>query len=282
VNQIKELTEMYISACQTQHWPISKSHYVVTDEALAELPEEKQRPLTQAEIRDYLHIVGCCIWFQRVRFDIILAVLYLTWFTKNPLVHHMDAALHLVGYLHTTMDYPLILGGQGAILLNAFSDASLGTGRKLRSIVCEIVKMDEDAKSGAISVKAGAIPDVSLSSFEAELEGQTRTVKTLRAIGNFLDDLDIVDRIKPSMMYNDNEPALKFINRDGGAKGARHMQMRLWYVRLELMKGDINAKFIAGKELIADKLTKPTPRPEFEKFVRDVMGWRLTGYTAHT
>jgi hypothetical protein len=66
----------------------------------------------------------------------------------------MDMAEYTVGYLYTTKDMPLVLGGEDNIEPIVDSDASHGTGPNSRSITGELTRLNE--KSGAISAKSKA------------------------------------------------------------------------------------------------------------------------------
>jgi hypothetical protein len=107
-------------------------------------------------IDKYMSIVGCLIWIQGVRIDIIFTVLYLSWNTKCPKQHHLSMAEYCIG--------PLVLGGPEEIHITGYTDASLATGPKRRSITGQIIKLNE--QSGAIYAKARAGHQVLLSSFE--------------------------------------------------------------------------------------------------------------------
>ena len=96
-----------------------------------------------------------------MRFDIVFALMYLTWNSKAPRLHHLKMAYHVVTYLNNTRDLPLILGGFDPIQVIGYSDASLGTGPNARSIVGDLVKLG--AGAGAVKAKSKAIPGVSLA-----------------------------------------------------------------------------------------------------------------------
>ena len=137
--------------------------YVVRDHEIAALTDNKQRKLNQDEITVYMAIVGSLIWIQGVRLDIIFAVLYLSWFTKCPRHHHMDMAEYVIGYLNTTKDMPLVLGGDDTIEPIVDADASHGTGPNSGSISGELTRLNE--RFGAVSAnnKAKAQTSVKLS-----------------------------------------------------------------------------------------------------------------------
>lgn len=252
--------------------PIPTTGYIVKDYEFEKLPEHKSRFLSQEEIVTYMQLVGSLIWVQGVRMDIIFAVLYLTWFTKNPRQHHMDMAEYCLGYLANTIDVPLVLGGKKKMQLHGYTDASLATGPKSRSITASIVKMNEDA--GAVSAKSTAGHTIPLSSFEAELEGTTGLFKHASRVTNVTEELPM-QMVKPSLLWSDNDAMIKFVKGEGVAKGVRHMEMRMWYTRDEYARGKYILNYMPGVIIPTDKLTKLGSAEGHRQMQRDVMGLKL-------
>jgi hypothetical protein len=275
LGKIEELNTKYPHATRkVRHVPMPVNGYLVRDYELDGLSETKKRLLTKDEITTYMGIVGCLIWIQGIRLDIIFAVLYLSWFTKCPRQHHMDMAEYTVGYLHTTKDMPLVLGGEDDIEPIVDADASHGTGPNSRSISGELTRLNE--KSGAISAKSKAQTSVKLSSFESELDNTTTNIKTANRVSNILKEITIDS--KPARIRQDNEAMINFVKGNSGVRGARHVELRMYYTREEYQKGRINIEHRSGKVLTADKLTKLGNVEEHRKFTADIQGLTLLGY----
>ena len=273
--KIEELNTKYPHATRkVRNVPMPVNGYLVRDYELDGLSETKKRLLNKEEITTYMAIVGCLIWIQGIRLDIIFAVLYLSWFTKSPRQHHMDMAEYTVGYLHTTKDMPLVLGGEDDIEPIVDADASHGTGPNSRSISGELTRLNE--KSGAISAKSKAQTSVKLSSFESELDNTTTNIKTANRVSNILKEITIDS--KPARIRQDNEAMINFVKGNSGVRGARHMELRMYYTREEYQKGRINIEHRSGKILTADKLTKLGNVEEHRKFTADIQGLNLLGY----
>ena len=275
LGKIEELNTKYPHATRkVRHVPMPVNGYLVRDYELDGLSETKKRLLNKDEITTYMGIVGCLIWIQGIRLDIIFAVLYLSWFTKCPRQHHMDMAEYTVGYLHTTKDMPLVLGGEDDIEPIVDADASHGTGPNSRSISGELTRLNE--KSGAISAKSKAQTSVKLSSFESELDNTTTNIKTANRVSNILKEITIDS--KPARIRQDNEAMINFVKGNSGVRGARHMELRMYYTREEYQKGRVNIEHRSGKVLTADKLTKLGNVEEHRKFTADIQGLTLLGY----
>ena len=251
--------------------PMPLDGYIVDKQKLEELGD-LAKPLTPAEVSDYLNVVGSLIWIVGVRFDVSFALMYLTWHSKAPSYHHLKMAFRIVGYLNNTKALPLCLGGKKPIEVIGYSDASLATGPNSRSVVGELTKLNDEA--GTVKAKCKALPGVSLSSFEAELEALFKSMKSIREIQNILDDMEVI-RVKPSRGYTDNKAMQQFVKNDGVTKGVKHMEMRLWALRLEYLKGDIRYEHMPGTEIPADLLTKLGPISKHWKYVKDILGLGL-------
>jgi len=139
-------------------------------------------------------------------------------------------------------------------------------------VVADLNKLHPNA--GAVSAHTKATPVVFTSSFEAELDGVTRGLKSQSRVSNILRELRILTEEVP-VMWSDNKAMVNFIHGEGVAKGVRHMELRMWYVRERYKEGNVVVDWMTGEEIPADKLTKLGTRETHEKFTRDVLGLSL-------
>jgi hypothetical protein len=273
--RIEELCSEHPEAIASKrNVPMPTYGYIVREDAYESLPEKKRVFLSRQGIEVYMAVVGSLIWIQGVRMDIIFTVLYLSWHTKAPRQHHLDMAYYCIGYLHTTIDYPLVLGGPYPVRVVGYSDASLATGPKSRSITATIMRLNE--LSGAICAKASATQNVPLSSCEAEFYGCADMVKNAERVSNELRDMGIEPEQR-SELHSDNLAMINVVKGEAGVKGLRHMEMRMWFVRDEYSKGKFELKHMSGKVIPTDKLTKLGNVVEHRIFVRDILGHNLVG-----
>jgi len=237
-----------------------------------DLTGEKAVALTRKESETYMEYVGSVIWISGIRFDIKFAVVYLTWYTKDPRKHHMDIAIYLLQYLWHTRSLVLVLGGKANISAMSYCDSSYGKGKSGRSIGANLVKMNEEA--GAISAKVSATTSTKLSSFEAEMDSRAEGVKALLFADHLAEELRIKGRSTPAQ-YNDNLALKMFLEGNGSAKGVRHIELRMFFLRELGEMGKIEFKFKAGIDLQIDGLTKAKSSKEFNKNRMDIMGHGL-------
>ncbi len=119
------------------------------------------------------------------------------------------------------MDLPLVLGGANAAQLTAYTDSSLATGPKRRSIPGSMAKLHPSA--GSIITKSQATQAVRLNTFDAELDAATTGFKTLQYITHLMEELHMPTH-KTSHLYVDNMAMMEFIKHEGTAtnRGAIH------------------------------------------------------------
>ena len=252
--------------------PMPTAGYIIKDEQYEQLPEEKRQILGKKGIHEYMSVIGCLIWITGVRMEILFTVMYLSWSTKVPRQHHLDMAKYCVVYLYQSRDLPLVLGGDSELKITAYTDASLGTATKGRSVIGHMVKLNE--RGGAIFAKSTATQGVHLSSFEAELDGTSAALKSISRVENILTELRMLFA-DVSVLYGDNEAMIKFVRGEGVAKGVRHMELRMWFIREKYQEGRVDLQHMQGVRLPADKLTKLGNRSSHAEFTGQVLGLQM-------
>jgi hypothetical protein len=184
----------------------------------------------------------------------------------------MDLAVRTLRYLEVTIDCPLVLGGIDEPKLLTLTDASLASGPQQRSVIAFGSRLNE--KAGLISAKVKATIYMSLSSFEAELNGHYEGFKDSARLMNVAKEMEF--KINPIReIRNDNEKAVEFLKGEAEGKGVRHATLRLWYLREEVMKGDLEFNWESGLTIAADPMTKPQDAIGQANYRRDVQGLRL-------
>ena len=253
--------------------PMPVSGYIIKDHEFESMRNQKDAQFMDKKgIHDYMVIVGGLIWISGLRLDILFATLYLAWSTKAPRYHHMRMAEQVLSYLYTTKDLPLVLGGSPDLEVITYTDASLGTAPKGRSVVASVTKLHE--RAGAVSATTKATTVVFTSSFEAELDGVARGLKDNSRDVNIIKELQM-ELSKVPRLWSDNMAMVRFVQGEGVAKGVRHVELRMWYVRERYKDGSVIIDWMTGKEIPADKLTKLGTRVEHEAFTYDIMGHAL-------
>jgi hypothetical protein len=273
INELAELLDITASN-KKRMVPIPSTGYIVEDYEYEQVGnEEKGVMLDTKEQKLYMKIVGCLLWIAGVRLDITFAVMYLTWYTKSPRRHHLNMAFYLANFLWNDRDTALVLGGEGKLQQHIYTDSSLGRGKNRRSITAVMEKLNPDA--GAVTATSKATQVVRLASFESELDAVSTGFKKAAHTTNILTEMSILPDVTPTQAWSDNEAMINFVRGEGIAKGVRHMELRMWYVREYYKQGRVLLGFMPGAEIPADKLTKPSTKDEFKTFQYNIMGHKL-------
>ena len=245
------------------------------------------RLLDMKESLEYLSLVGGLLWQIGIRWDILYSVLYLTWFTHHPRVHHMKMAARVILYLKSTREVQLILGGTDPLQILTTTDATLNTAPKGRSVIAFATRLGP--RAGLISAKCRASVAVMLSTFESELHGVDKGVHKSEEVRLYL--TDITEAVKQAAgvsnmvvemsnlhltttVHSDNKAMVDFVNGKGQAKGIKHALLRLWYLREQIQKG-INLVWVEGKTILANPMTKAVHQSEHDIYTRNVQGYNL-------
>ena len=282
--------DKYKVSVREPYVPLSSNNVHIEDEVYVSgslKDTEYSRLLDPSEVLLYLSLVGGLLWQIGIRWDILYSVLYLTWFTHCPRVHHMNMAARVILYLYHTRDIKLILGGKDQLEIITTTDATLNTAPKGRSVIAYATRLG--VRAGLVSAKCRASIAVLLSTFESELHGVamgiskgegtqifltdvTEAVKQAAGVSNMLTEMG--STMVSTSVYSDNKSMVDYVNGKGQAKGVKHALLRLWYLREQVQKG-IHLQWVEGKTILANPMTKAVHRTELEMHREDVQGYRI-------
>ena len=89
---------------------------------------------------------------------------------------------------------------------------------------------------------------------------------------NFILGLKIVDSItKPITLYCDNQAAVFFSSNNKVSGAAKHIDIKYHFIREKVEQKEIQVNIVRSGENVADVLTKPLARKNFEK-MREMLG----------
>ena len=277
--KIEEMRELLFKTDSVRHYrtPLDKGRYIISDsdfESENYAYGDDREFLDKDGVNLYMKVVGSLVWINGVRFDICFALSYLTWFTTRPRKHHLEVAKRVAAYLLHTKDIPLILGGKDEIKIYASSDASLTTGPKGKSVIGTILRFNP--KSGAVRAKTKAMLSVALSSFEGEIGGLLESFRHSARFRNFWSEIDgLSDEVLDRDIECDNNSAVNWICGNADGSGIKHAEMKLYYMQDEYRNGGVDVRWIDGKNMVCDAMTKAVPRKAFEAYRHNVQGLGL-------
>jgi len=193
--------------------------------------------------------------------DYAQAVGVVSKFNSKPTTIHLTAVKRILHYLKGTVDLALKYQKSAERTLIEYSDADWGGDPDDRhSTTGNLFVMAE----GAISWVSKKQAVVALSTSEAEyivLSFVTQEAVWLRRL---LTDLGAAPT-KPTVLMEDNQGAIAIARNPVAHARTKHIDIHYHYVREALHEGAIDLQYCPTSEMIADLLTKPLSRGQFER-----------------
>lgn len=239
----------------------------------------------------YAAMVGSLLYLSLTcRPDIATSVGVLSRFMACPTAVHVEAARRVISYAYANRDLGIVYRRDGVgnpvmafcsqkeaskilkemcepDLLSSFADADLAgdiSTRRSTSGVCILLN------GGLVAWIARLQPTVSLSTAESECIATTDCVKLLMHLRLLLRELGRKQE-KPTVVYEDNQAAVKLVEMPEQSKKAKHYQMKLQFLKDMRSEGIFRYDWISTKVQLADAMTKCLPRDSFCNF-RNMMG----------
>lgn len=199
--------------------------------------------------------------------DIAFAVSFLSRHMSNPTEEHLKAVKRVFRYLKGTMDYELVYQGDLKPVVG-YTDADYGADPSTRRSTSGYVF---NVGSAPISWMSKRQTVVALSNCEAELMAMTQGAKEAVWLRVLLEELGAQQgKVAATILYGDNQPAIAMSKDTQYHNRAKHIGIQHFYVREVQSTNQIEVKYISTMDMVADGLTKPLPRPAFERF-RDAL-----------
>ena len=120
-----------------------------------------------------------------------------------------------------------------------------------------------------IKISSGLQSTVHQATSHAELDAANAGGRDIIFARQFLDELSIP--YSQPLLKSDNTGAQAIAENDTLAKGSRHLDIKLFWLRELISKNLLTMEHCPSNQMIADILTKNLPRPLFERF-RPLLG----------
>ena len=114
-------------------------------------------------------------------------------------------------------------------------------------------------------------PQQATSSTHAEYIACYQATSECTWIRNLLDELGLLDNTKPTVLFCDNEAAIKIANYHMVTPRSKHFDTKLHFIREKIESGEMAISFCRGNDNVADMFTKPLPKTKFAEY-RDILG----------
>ncbi|SMY29126.1 unnamed protein product [Zymoseptoria tritici ST99CH_1A5] len=229
------------------------------------------------DIRRYQAKVGSCMYGMiETRPDIAKSVGVVSQFNSNSDDKHEGAVDRIISYLNGTKDLGLLYRHQSGeenrdLDLHMFVDSDWAGDPNERKSTTGWTAMFAGA---AISWASKKQTSIALSTMEAEYIAASEAAKEAVWLRNFINELNLPDKIVSVPLYIDNDAALRLSRNPEDHKRAKHIDLRHNYVRWVVTEGIVDTIRVDSKNNTADVLTKPLPEADF---LRHVQGLGMTG-----
>jgi hypothetical protein len=218
------------------------------------------------EDNEYAAIVGSVLYLSvNTRPDIAYAVGVLARFMSCPKVPHLKATKHVIRYIAKDPAAGIFFHGrtlaekrQAYLSVSAYTDADFAGDLVMRKSTSGLLCTANEAP---VIWRSKLQTIVAQSTAEAEFVSASMAVRDILWLHKLLCALKIPRQSID--LYCDNESALRLMQTENNRVCARskHIDLQYWFIVDHIMKKDIEAKFIASKDMRADCFTKPYSGP---------------------
>ena len=217
---------------------------------------------------EFHHVVAKGLFVcKRSRDDIQPTIAFLCTRVQEPDQDDWQKLLRLMRHLKATQEVVKTLEATNMGIVQWWADAAFAVHKDMKSHT-----------GGVMTLGKGAVQSISQkqklntkSSTEAELVGADDVMIHLMWMKYFLDAQGY--GAKQTILYQDNTSAmlLEKNGRESSGKRTRHINIRYFYIKDRIEKGDIEIKHCPTDEMVADYMSKPLQGKTFRKFFRFIM-----------
>ena len=190
---------------------------------------------------------------------------------------HFTLALNVLEYGYFTREIGIIfsrgLDTHGVNVLYAYADSNFAAPK---SHGCSITMMN----GGPITMRCKKHTTTDDSTTEAEFTEAFHCSRDIAGIRNLLSEVGL-HQMDPTVMYEDNQPAIKIAeNRGAQQKSSKSFDIAVYSLRDRIDDQEIKMKYIETLKMVSDLGTKNLGVRQFE-FLRDLMnGYALVRASA--
>lgn len=233
--------------------------------------KESDLPVKQAEYRS---VVGGLLYLAvRTRPDIAFVVAAVAKFTSHPTQEHWTAVKRILRYLKGSQDVGIMYASGNLTDIIGYCDADwAGDPEDRRSTSGYMFLL----AGGPITWRSQKQKSVALSTAEAEYMALSSASQEVIWLRNLMLSCGQVLE-KPTIIYEDNLPAIGLAKNPQFHGRAKHISIRYHFTREQVLEGTLELNYCKTDEMIADMLTKPLPKPKLSKLsqMSNLIPWRF-------
>ena len=237
------------------------------DKSVPTAPEVKE----WAERTPYRSLIGSLMYIAvGTRPDIAYAVGRLASFLDCYRPEHWEAGIRVLRYLKGTRLLNLVLGGTNTMRLVGYSDSDYAncpdTSRSIGGYCYNL-------GSGSISWSSRKQHTVADSSCYAEYIALHEASHEMVFLRELLSGLQLLPS-GATQLYCDNDAASRLSEDHVWHSRVKHIRVKYHYVREQVLSGEVKIQRVRSSDNVADILTKPLSRNDFQR-LRFYLGLRL-------
>ena len=235
---------------------------------LFKIDEDATKLSTQMSTAFHNIVAKALYMVKRARPDASVSIAFLTTRVRSPDIDDWRKLNHLIDYLRSTIDLPLILGADNSGVLNWYLDASFAVHPNMRGHTGGGLTMGR----GFPIVTSTKQKLNTRSSTESELVGVDDMMPSILWTRYFLKAQGY--HVSDNIIFQDNKSTM-LLERNGKASSSRrtkHINVRYFFITDRIAKGEVRVEWCPTKEMIADFMTKPLQGSVFRNFRDLIMG----------
>lgn len=186
-------------------------------------------------------------------------------FMHRPTDAHWSAVKRVLRYLVGTQSHGIFIRSDTPITLHGFSDADWARDT------------DDFVSTNAYVIYLGGSPiswsskkqGVARSSTEAEYRAVANAASEIRWIRSLLTELDIPIPMPP-VIFCDNVGATHLSANPIFHSRMKHLALDFHFIRDNVQAGLLCVTHVSTRDQLADPLTKPLPRPQFQELINKI------------
>ena len=225
--------------------------------------------LEEAARKQFHSTFALCLWIGvMARPDILVALSFLGKRTSKASEEDEKKLLRLLGYLNDTMEKKLTLSADEMHVTKWWADSSFGVHDDLKSHSGLLGTLGR----GAIFAKSSGQRLNTISSTEAEIVASSEVLTQIIWTTSFLRHQGF--DVKNAVLHQDNQAAI--LMQENGVlsrrRRSRHINIRFFFVKDRVDKGEIEIVYCNTDDMRADFLTKPLQGAKFRDHRAIILG----------
>jgi hypothetical protein len=225
--------------------------------------------LEEGKRKVFHSVFATLLWVGTMaRPDILVALSYLG--KRTTKANESDAVKleRLLSYIKATRDMPLTLGIDNLQVIKWWADSSFGVHEDMKSHSGLLGSFGR----GAIFAKSVTQRLNATSSTESEVIASSEVLPQALWTLSFLRHQGF--KVRNALIHQDSKAAILLQENGVGSRKrrSRHIDIRFFFIKDRIERGDVEIAFCGTKSMIADFLTKPLQGKAFQEFRDDIMG----------